>query len=115
MFRVSFICDDKKLHVALRSLVGMAVGAPEAVPVVNAVKRNGKAQPAGSGDTAEMFAKYAKEKRLIKFKANELREFCKTIGVSPTSYSYFAQQLRKAGKIKKHGNGSASHYTVVAS
>ena len=70
-------------------------------------------QAAGNGDNAALFAKYAKTHKLTKIKAGELREFCKSIGVSETSYGYFGKQLQKAGAIKKHGTGSASYYTVT--
>ena len=114
MFRISFFCDDKKLANALRGLAGVAAGSPEVQPVVNAEKKNGKVQAAGNGDNAALFAKYAKANKLTKIKATDLRGFCKSIGVSETSYGYFGKQLQKAGAIKKHGTGSASYYTVIA-
>jgi hypothetical protein len=114
VFRVNLFCDDKKLADVLRGLAGLAVGNPEVQPVVNAEKKNGKVVAAGSGDNAALFAKYAKTNKLTKIKATDLRGFCKSIGVSETSYGYFGKQLQKAGAIKKHGTGSASYYTVTA-
>lgn len=113
MFKVAFVCDDKKLADALRNLMGVAVGTPEIVPMVNAVKKNGKVEAASSGDTAELFSKYAKDNKLERFKAADMRAFCKSIGMSPNSYSYFSKQLQKARVIKRHGTSSNSYYTVM--
>jgi hypothetical protein len=114
MFRISFMCDDKKLAAALRGLTGIAVGAPEAVPVINGIKKNGKVQAASSGSTVELFLQYAKTHKLSDVRAEELREFTKSIGSAPSSYGHFKMQLLKAGVLKKHGIGTKSYYKVLA-
>ena len=114
VFRVSFFVDDKKLPGALRDLAGVAAGHPEVQPVVNGEMKGGKVQAAGPGDNCALFMKYAKQHKLTRIAAPQLREFCKSIGASEASYSYLAGQLLKGGCIKKHGKAAKTYYTVSA-
>jgi hypothetical protein len=109
MFRVTFLCDDKKLAEALRGLTGLAAGSPDVQPVVNATLKNG-----GSDDAVTLFTQYLKEHKLKILTAADMKAFCKYAGRSPNSHSYFGRQFVGAGLLKRSGKGANINYTVKA-
>jgi hypothetical protein len=105
VFKVEFFVDDKHLGDALRALAGYARGQPNVVPVVNAKMANGHIKAdIPAGNMVELFAAYLKKNKLETLKAQDIKDFLKTIGRSPQSANYLtrlavAQKiLRRSGK-----------------
>ena len=113
MFRIEAFVDDKKLAVALRALAGIAVGTPNVQPVVNAAKKNGKVIPASEGEIEDLFAKWAKAKKLTELTPTDARELVQSIGRSQASYSHFVGQLIKKGVIKRRAVKGKPPFVVV--
>jgi len=114
MFRIGFFVDDKKLAEALRSLQGVAIGAPEVQPVVNAVVKNGHAKPKGRGDTTQLFLDFAKKRKLDKFGSEAMKDFCREVGRAESSAVYYAKWLEDHGTIKRAGKDGLQNRFVVA-
>lgn len=102
MFRISFFVDDKHLADVLRGIAGKARGAPEVVPVVNAVqdKANGKLRQ-DSEHTLGLFLKELKKIAPEKPTSADARTALSACGLSPTSNNYFLKAAIKAGLMKK--------------
>ncbi len=118
MFRVTFFCDDRKLGECLHGLAGLAQGTPEVMPVVNAVAgKNGSGPRAmtASGKLIDMFTDWLRKTKIKELKAQDAREFMKSIGMAPASYSYLLSKARDHGLIRKTGSGSSVAIWKVAS
>jgi hypothetical protein len=107
MFRVEFFCDDKNVGIALRRLVGVAVGKPEATPVVNAENVNGAmTQITSSGSLSDQFTAYLRKAKMTEISIRDVREFIESTGAgSPSSAGHVLQSLRER-KMIKIANGS---------
>jgi hypothetical protein len=114
MFRVEAFVDDKRLAQLLHAMTGVITGAPTIQPVGNAAVSGGKVTAANSGELCDMFWAYAKKHKLTTFKVNDMRNFCKTIGMAESSRGYVLKKLFACHAVKKTGKGSAMSYTVVA-
>jgi hypothetical protein len=111
MFRVTFFCDDRKLGECLHGLAGLAQGTPEVVPVVNAVAGTNGSGPRAmtdNGNLIDMFTDWLRKTRTKQFKAQDAREFVKSIGMSPASYSYMLNKAKDRGLIRRTGSGAAT-------
>lgn len=115
MFRIEFFVDDKKLAIALRSLAGIAMGAPTVEPVINAEETpQGPKQLTNSGSAVEMFAEHLRRTKPTEVRPADARVFLKSIGRSPTSATYLLIEAVKAGLVKRgKGRGSQTNYLVV--
>ena len=110
MFRIEFFCDDRRLAAALHALVGVSHGAPTVQPVAN-LASNGKAKL--EGDTIQMFSQYIKKNRLAELRAADARVFCKEAGLAEASYNSVLGRAKKAGLIRKTGQGSGTVWKVA--
>lgn len=107
MFKIEVMVDDNKLAQALYALTGIARGQPAVVPVVN-MKPNGEA--ATNGRMIDLFAEWLKREKPESLKANDLRDFLKSIGKAPSSYQHLVREAIKAHLITKRGKGSGMTY-----
>jgi hypothetical protein len=114
MFRVTFFCDDRKLGECLHGLAGLVQGVPEVVPVVNAVpSKNGLAAKT-DGKVIDLFTDWLHKTKVKELRAQDARDFLKSVGLSPLSYSYMLTQARERGLIRKTGGGTTSVVWKVA-
>ena len=113
MFKVEYFVEDKKLADSLRALAGLARGLPSVVPVVNVDEGHPSGlKPVTNGALLEAFEVHIA--KLDKpFKPNDVREFLKSMGKAPGSYSYLLQRALKARLIKKSGVGTGTIYQTV--
>jgi len=113
MFRVSFFVDDRKLSEALRSLAGVAIGSPEAQPVVNAEKgANGTLKAATDGTITAQFIAHIRQHKLHEVRCKDAQAFLRSIGRSKASATYMLQECVKAHALTRRGKGNATVYTV---
>ena len=112
MFRIEAFCDDKNLARVLYALAGLVHGQPAIQPVANGKVENGKVT--SRGETNEVFLKYAKANKMVKFAAKDLADFVKQMGLAPASRGYMLKRLMADGVIKKSGKGTNTVYTVQA-
>jgi hypothetical protein len=113
MFRVEFFCDDKKLADALRSLMGIAHGAPSVTPVVNEVRTGNGLAAASNGTNSERFFHMLKKVKGREVKAGEIKSLMKEAGLNPTSINHFIKSGQKAGLVTKHGKHANTTYKVL--
>jgi len=114
VFRIEFFCDDKKLHLALRALAGLAVGQPAVLPVVNVKKtKGGGLAQQTNGRLVEIFTEHLRKTKPATIKAADVQSFLADAGLSNKNYGYLLRQLQAARLIKKTGKGTASVYKVV--
>lgn len=114
MFRVDFMCEDKNLHKALRALIGIAnAPGPQAKPVENAIKKNGKLTAETNGTQQEMFQVWLRKNKLTEINAGQIRLFLQSIGGSANSYANLLRKSIQAGILKKTGKGTLSKYAVL--
>jgi predicted transcriptional regulator len=115
MFRITFFCDDKKVTSALHALVGIAHGAPECAPVVNAVKTsNGLAAASGGSSLERLASVIAKMKgQDLKTSDAHVKDMMKSIGIKPASTGYMLRKAVEAGLLRQHGKGTGTAYKVV--
>jgi hypothetical protein len=117
MFKIEVLCDDKNLARVLRGLAGVALGMPKVVPVVNAEEKGGRVQARTNGDAVALLRDYLKNHKLARIGAVDVKEFCRTSGYSPRSYTSVIKQavaaklLRRSGTAK--GTGKPAIYTVI--
>lgn len=112
MFKIDFFVDDKNLASVLRDLGGRAMNM-NVVPVANAKKENGKAVPDDPNDIPGLLHRFALESDHAYFNAGDIRSFCTSRGLSPTSYSNVIHKAVKAGLFKKAGTGTGTRYIPV--
>lgn len=113
MFRIECYVDDKKLHILLRGLQGLALGAPGVWPAENAVYKNGKLQAeAAEGTSVGMFIEHIRKQKLRAISPKQARAFLKEKGRSVNSYSHLLRDSIKRGVLKKEGSGADSRYVV---
>jgi len=113
MFRVEVFVDDKRLSQLLHGFAGVILGEPKIQPVANGAVKAGKPVSTNSGELCDLFAAYAKKHKLEQFKAPQIREFCKSVGMSVGSYSYVLKRLYECKAIRKTGKSTKTVYTVV--
>ena len=85
-------------------------GQPAIQPVANGKVEKGKVT--SRGETNEVFIKYAKANKMVKFAARDLADFVKQMGLAPASRGYMLKRLMADGIIKKSGKGANTVYTV---
>jgi hypothetical protein len=106
-------CDDKKVGDVLRALLGLVVGIPKAIPVINAKAERGKIKALTNGKLIDMFAHYITSQKADTIKPAEVKAWLKKMGRSPLSYGYLQKQAVKSGLLKKTGATSNSLYYVI--
>jgi hypothetical protein len=113
MFKIQFFCDDKKVGDALRGLMGIALGIPEAMPVVNAeVTKTGIKQQSG-GSLPQMFVHYITSNKIDRITPAETRAWCKKQGMSPLSASYVLKNAVNMRVLRKEGMSSKTVYFII--
>ena len=113
MFRVGFYVDDHKLGEALKRLTGIAKNLEHAyVPNVED-KPGGKIKEI-AGSRIELIQKALRKQKLEEITGSDAKKLVEKLGLSPTSYSHYLQQMVHHGMLKKGkkvGNGLT--YIVV--
>lgn len=106
MFKIDCFVEDKNLAKVMHDLSGL-VHDLKAVPVVNAVLKNGTVQ-GQSGTLIERFVAEWKSRKLGKITAAEARSLAKAVGLSPTSYGHILHNAIKGGHVTKAGKTGGS-------
>lgn len=115
MFKVEFFCEDKNVGVALWRLVGIAIGKPEATPVINAKpKRNGKIdQVTASGSMTDLYIAHIKKHRLKEVSVQAAREWLVESGVgAAASAGYLLKHLKTRKLIRLAADSPKTGYRV---
>ena len=113
--RVEFFCDDKRVGDALRRLVGIAIGKPEATPVINTEQKpNGQiAQATANGTMTDLYIAHIKKHRLKEVSVQAAREFLSESGVgSPASAGHMLKNLKKRKMIRLAADSPKAGYRV---
>jgi hypothetical protein len=108
MFRIEFLCDDKRLPKVLLSLNGLILADGLKVqPVVNAKvnKRNGKVEARTGGTALEMLADWYARSKKTQTSSAEIRTFLLKNGFSVDSCSSVIGRAIKMGMLKRIGKG----------
>lgn len=117
MFRISFFCDDRKLANALRVLVGVAVGAPEVMPVEPDTRDNDTGKPSGGRGggppLVPQLAEYLAGSSLTELRLRDIKQWLASIGRNPNNAQHVARLATKRGLLQRQGEGRATVYTVV--
>jgi hypothetical protein len=109
MFRIVCFCDDKHLPKILWLLQGQVYDLTNE-PVVNAKKVKGKVKAnIKSGDKMEMLEQYLQDYKEVT--PDEVRGFCKEVGLRPGGYSLVLSNAIKAGLLRRIG--VEYRYTVL--
>jgi hypothetical protein len=103
--------EDKHLAKVMHDLSGR-VHDLKAVPVVNAVIKNGSVQ-GQSGTLIERFVTEWKSRKLGKITAAEAREMAKAVGLSPASYSHILHNAIKGGHVVKAGKTKFGYFYAL--
>lgn len=113
MFKVEFYCDDNKVGQALWRLVGIAIGKPDATPVINAKKANGKLkQVTDSGNITDLYLDHVRKHRVTMLSRAAIEEFLKDSGAgNPSSAGYVLKNLKRARLIRM-ARGPKTGYAV---
>lgn len=113
MFRVSFFCDDRKLAAALRAMMGIAVGAPEVLPVGDKpANGTGKRGPQGASLVPQL-ADYLRTIKPTELRLADIKEWLQKIGRNPTNAQHVARLATKRGLLQREGEGRDTIYKVV--
>lgn len=114
MFKVEFYCDDKKVGVALWRLLGIAIGKPEATPVVNAKpKRNGKIeQVTRSGNATDLFLAELRKERQRQINIADVRAWLDASGAAASGSAGYVLKQLKARKLIKMARGPTKGHAV---
>jgi hypothetical protein len=112
MFRIECFVEDKKLGDALRSLMGVAIGTPKAIPVINAEVKQGAIKQQTNGSMVGMFANYLQQTKIQTIKPTEAKAWLKKHGLSPGSSNYLLRQACDQKLLRQHAKGNATYYTV---
>jgi hypothetical protein len=110
------MCDDKNLAMIMHNLAGQAYDL-QVVPVAGSnptlgrsVSGTGSRQPQlkrediiAAGGAAQMLVKVMRQQKLDTATAAEVKELCRHMGLSVTSYSHLLNNALKLGLIRKAG------------
>jgi hypothetical protein len=102
-FQVRFFCKDKDLGEVFKRLAGIAYDVEHAyVPNVgeHTSKANGK-MSAKVVNATELFSKELHKRGTTNITGPEFKELVTKLGLATSSYSYFLQNLVRAGVLKK--------------
>jgi hypothetical protein len=116
LFRIEFFCDGKRLPAAVTAITGIAIGDPKIQGVINATKKpNGKLESKTDGDVVSLFLVWLNEHKDKKvLRAEDFREFSKSIGRPETAYIAIKNHImKKGGQLRRTGTGSATAYKVL--
>jgi hypothetical protein len=113
MFRIEVFVEDKRLAEALRALAGIVRGQPAVTPVANVEEASGKPKAISNGTTLAMFEKYiGTRKSEAPLSPDDLRNWMKANGKSPSSASSLAVSAVEAGLIRRTGKSSSTRYHI---
>jgi hypothetical protein len=116
MFRIEAFVEDKKLGDALHALAGLVRGQPSVTPVTNVddTAGGGPLRSNGSGNMVTMLGSHLRHVHKVRITAQEVGQWLKSRGFSPSSASYVTRQAIDAKILKRaHGNVSSGIYDVV--
>jgi hypothetical protein len=116
MFYITFFVDDKNLGEAFKRLTGIAMNVEHKyVPNVGKSKTNGTKPPTVKVQNAtELFSKELHKQGKANFTGAEFRALVEKMNLNPRSYSYFLQNLVRAGVLKKgKREGNNMYYNLT--
>lgn len=114
MFKLEDVyVEDKKVGEALRALIGIVIGVPKAIPVINAEVQQGKITQKTNGKLVTMFAHHLHSSKIDTMRPADVREWLKQQGMSVTSASYLVKIAERSGIIRRSGKSSQTTYHVV--
>jgi len=131
MFRITFTVEDRNLAKIMHQLAGQAYNLevvpvagsnPELMPVNGSARGKGgvpgprtaqmlRADIVAAGGAPQMLIKVMRENKMTEINAAKVKDFCRKMGLSITSYSHLISSaidlglLKKAGKDPENGNG----------
>ena len=107
MFRVTFYVDKRGLGEALARLTGLARNVEHSYVPNLEDKPDGKLREI-AGSRIELIQKELHKQKLTQISGSEARVLIEKLGLNPTSYSHFLQEMVRHGMLKKgkrDGNG----------
>jgi hypothetical protein len=117
MFRITFMCEDKNLARVMHDLAGQAYDL-QVVPVAGSNPTVRKSSGSGlntrmpqlkrediiaAGGAAQMLVKVMRQQKLDSVTAPKVKEICRGLGLSTTSYSHLLNNALKLGLVRKAG------------
>jgi hypothetical protein len=106
--------DDKKLHLVLRALTGLAIApGPVPVPVVNAKKGRNGLEAVTNGELVTLLVAWIKKQKLTTVTASDIKNFCGSIGKAPSAYAYALKKAVEYKVLRKTGKGTKSKYVLT--
>jgi len=107
MFRVTFMCNDTRLGVALKGLQGIALETPQVQLVANATTVNGKVRQRVPGSSIkEQVLNHIVGNNIKKITAQEIKMFVTKLGYAPNSYASIVYRLSKNKTFKRVAPGT---------
>jgi hypothetical protein len=118
MFRVSFFCDDRKLAAALRSLLGVAVGAPEVAPVdptprINGAGKERVREQHDGKSLLPQFVEHLRASAVQELRLVDVKTWLTSINRNPTNAQHVAKSAIRKGYLERQGEGRDTTYLVV--
>ena len=106
MFRVTFMCNDTRLGVALKGLQGIALETPQVQLVANATTVNGKVRQRVPGSSIkEQVLNHIVGNNIKKITANEVKMFVTKLGYAPHSYASIVHRLTADRTLRRVAPG----------
>jgi hypothetical protein len=105
--------EDKKVGDALRALLGIVIGVPKAIPIINAELQHGQVKQQTNGKLVTMFLHHLHQNKIDSLRPADIREWLKKQGMSPSSSAYVVKLAIRAGAIRRTGMSSQTAYHVV--
>jgi len=114
MFQITCYVDDKNLGEVFKRLAGIGRNVTHIYMPNLDPKPNGQVR-ATARETQELLAKEITKRGWKEFKGPDVKDVLGKLGMPTSSYSYFIQQLVKAGFVKKGKmDGNIKSYVVVS-
>jgi hypothetical protein len=113
MFRIECFVQDRNVAPALRALVGLAIGKPEATPVENAEETNGKIKAVSDGKLVHRFVAWLHNNKASAIRPKEIQDWLQKQGMSKLSGSYVSKNAVAMGVLRPEGRSSRRVYRIV--
>jgi len=117
MFRISFTCEDRNLAKLMHDLAGqvydlsvvpVAGSNPTLKPTdVRSLPRQTQLKRGdiiAAGGAAQMLAKIMRQHKLSEVNAAKVKDLCRQMGLSTTSYSHLLASAVREGLLRKGGS-----------
>jgi hypothetical protein len=104
MFKFEGYCDDMKVHRFMRAAAGLVVDF-KIVPVVNAIKSNGKVKAQVEGDLLDLFLVWIKKHKAKELTVNQIQTFLGESGRSEGGHRHLINRAQEAKALKRKARG----------